>query len=165
MQRARYNRARLNLYEELFDRLIENEYSEAVAANLLVDTRWAEVSRAFVNCLCRRSAAGPIRPLAEDYARLVARAADLAFGTRTHAQIPCWFLQNNETFLASCLDKLFIRFDRNPTAPLQMHRAFANACHRSDPAKKAKADSGPVAPSSRILSASISAKHSEEADE
>tara|TARA_Y100000389_G_scaffold40361_2_gene34941 strand:- start:3913 stop:4803 length:891 start_codon:yes stop_codon:yes gene_type:complete len=121
----RYNGARLKLYEELFDQLLANEHSEAVAANLLVDTRWAEVSRAFVNCLCRQGATGPIRPLAADYGHLVARAAELAFGTRTHAQIPSWFLQNNETFLASCLHKLLTAFNQKPAAPLQMHRAFA----------------------------------------
>ena len=125
MLRNEYNQARLKLYEQLFDQLLVGEHSEAVAANLLVDTRWAEVSRAFVNRLCHQTTKASIRPLAADYGHLVARAADLAFGTRAHAQIPCWFLQNNETFLASCLDKLFIRFERTPTAPLQMHRAFA----------------------------------------
>jgi len=125
MQRARYNLDRLQLYEQLFTQIIANNYCEAVAANLLVDIRWGEVSRAFANCVIRRSATGPIRPLADDFAHLIARAADLAFGTRAHAQIPSWFLQHNETFLASCLDKLFQKFDRKPTAPMQMHRAFA----------------------------------------
>jgi hypothetical protein len=125
MFRYQYNQARLKLYEELFDQVLANEHSEAVAANLLVDTRWAEVSRAFVNCLCRRGATGPIRPLAADYGHLVARAAELAFGTRAHAQIPSWFLQNHEAFLASCLHKLLATFGQKPTAPLQMHRAFA----------------------------------------
>ena len=125
MQRARYNVERLALYEQLFDRIVAGEHSEAVAANLLVDIRWAEVSRAFANCLCRRSKTGPVRPLAADYGQLVAQAAESAFGTRTHTRIPSWFLQNNECFLASCLHKLIVAFDRQPTAPLQMHRAFA----------------------------------------
>lgn len=125
MQRVKYNVDRLKLYEDHFDKLIAREHSEAVSANLLIDIRWAEVSRAFANCLSRRSATGPIRPLAADYGHLTVSAAELAFGTRTHAQIPSWFLQNNECFLASCLHKLFVAFDRKPTAPLQMHRAFA----------------------------------------
>ena len=125
MQCAKYNVERLVLYEDQFDRIIANEHCEDVATNLLIDIRWAEVSRAFVNCLCRRSAVGPIRPLGDDYGHLIARAADSAFGTHIHAQIPSWFLQNNETFLASCLHKLFVEFGRRPTTPLQMHRAFA----------------------------------------
>ena len=119
MQRARYNRARLNLYEELFDRLIENEYSEAVAANLLVDTRWAEVSRAFVNCLCRRSCTGVLRSLAADYGQLVQRAAESAFGTCAHARIPSWFLQNYEGFLASSAHKLLRHYSAR-AAPSQL---------------------------------------------
>ena len=125
MLRVRYNVERLTLYEQLFDRIIAGEHAEDVAANLLVDIRWSEVTRAFVNCLCRWSGTGPIRPLAADYGRLVSRAAESAFGTRAHARIPSWFLQNNEMFLASCLDKLLVAFDQKPAAPLQMHRAFA----------------------------------------
>lgn len=125
MQRAKYNRERLQLYEQLFDRFVASEHSETVAANLLAINRWDEVSRAFTNCIILRSVAGPIRPLADDYGHLVAQAAELAFGTRTHAQIPSWFLQNNECFLASCLHKLLVAFERKAVAPLHMHRAFA----------------------------------------
>lgn len=122
---VKYNVERLKLYEALFDRVLAGEHSDAVAANLLVDIRWADVSRAFADCLCRRSRAGPIRPLAADYGHLVGRAAEVAFGTRAHARIPSWFLQNNECFLASTLHKLLVAFERRPAAPLQMHRAFA----------------------------------------
>lgn len=120
----KYNGERLKHYDALFESVLAGEHSEAVAANLLVDIRWAEVSRAFASCLLRRSLAGPIRPLAADFGHLVDRAAEVAFGTRAHARIPSWFLQNNEAFLASTLQKLLVEFQRRPAVPLQMRRAF-----------------------------------------
>lgn len=125
MQRAKYNVCRLGLYQNLFDAVLEGRYCETIAVNLLVDIRWMEVARAFANCLCDASLRGPIRPLAEDFARLVSSAAQLAFGTTDHAELPSWFLQNHEGFLASCLHKLLMAFAQRATAPLQMHRAFA----------------------------------------
>ena len=125
MQRAKYNVCRLGLYQNLFDAVLENRHCETIAANLLMDIRWMEVPRAFANCLCDASLRGPIRPLAEDFARLVSSAAQLAFGTTDHAELPSWFLQNHEGFLASCLHKLLMAFSQRATAPLQMHRAFA----------------------------------------
>lgn len=125
MQRAKYNVERLRLYEQLFDNVIVGDHCEIVGANLLVDIRWAEVSRAFVNCLCRQSAAGAIRPLAADFGRMVSGAAVLAFGTSQRAEIPSWFLQNNECFLASCLHKLLFAYTRKPAAaPNHMRQAF-----------------------------------------
>ena len=125
MQRAKYNVERLRLYEQLFEKVLAGDQCEIVAANLLVDIRWAEVSRAFVNCLCRKIATGAIRPLATDFGRMVSGAAVLAFGTSKRAAIPSWFLQNNECFLASCLHKLLIEYTRKPpAAPNHMCQAF-----------------------------------------
>jgi len=125
MQRAKYNVERLRLYEQLFEKVLAGDHCEIVGANLLVDIRWAEVSRAFVNCLCRQSAAGSIRPLAADFGSMVSTAAVLAFGTSQRAEIPSWFFQNNECFLASCLHKLLVEYTRKPAAaPNHMRQAF-----------------------------------------
>lgn len=125
MQRCRYNVYRLGLYQDLFDAVLEGKHNEGVAVNLLIDIRWMEVARALANVLCEASLRGPIRPLAADVCHLFTRAAVSAFGTSVHAEIPSWFLQNNESFLASCLHKLLAAFTQKTTAPLQMHRAFA----------------------------------------
>ena len=122
---VRYNQVRLRVYEQLFEGMIRGEHCEMVAANLLVDTRWAEVSRGFVNCVTSNSCTNTLRPLAVDFGRLVSHAAELAFGTSRHSDMPSWFLQNNECFLASCLHKLILAYARQPAlAPHQMRRAF-----------------------------------------
>ena len=126
MQRCRYNVYRLGLYQDLFDAVLEGRHNEGVAVNLLIDIRWMEVARALANVLCKASLRGPIRPLAADIRHLFSSAAVSAFGTSVHAEIPSWFLQNNESFLASCLHKLLATFTQfSRAAPLQMHRAFA----------------------------------------
>ena len=124
MQR-KYNFTRLNVYEQLFEAVIKGEQDECVAANLLIDIRWLEVSRAFVNCVASNSCTNTLRPLADDLRRLVSRAAEQAFGTCQHSEIPSWFLQNNECFLASCLHKLLRTYTRQPAlAPHQMRQAI-----------------------------------------
>lgn len=121
----KYNLTRLNLYEQLFEAVIKGEHQEAGAANLLIDIRWPEVPRAFVNCVTSNSCTNTLRPLAADLGRLASRAAEQAFGTRRHSELPSWFLQNHECFLASCLHKLLRAFARQPAlAPHQMRRAF-----------------------------------------
>lgn len=125
MQRCRYNVYRLGLYQDLFDAVLEGRHNEGVAVNLLIDIRWMEVARALANVLCKASLRGPIRPLAADIRHLFSSAAMSAFGTSVHAEIPSWFLQNNESFLASCLHKLLAAFTQKTAASLQMHRAFA----------------------------------------
>jgi hypothetical protein len=132
MHRSQYNVERLRLYEYTFDRIITNDHSVDIAANLLVDIRWAEVSRAFVNSLCSRSAKGNIRPLAADFRDLISSAADRAFGTHQHAQIPSWFLQNNECFLASCLHKLIVHYTTSPHDEVVMGRAFGSLLDVAD---------------------------------
>ena len=125
MLRVRYNLVRLNVYEQLFESVIKGEHCEVVAANLLIDIRWAEVSRAFVNCVTSNSCTHTLRPLAADLGRLVLRAAELAFGTSRHSEIPSWFFQNNECFLASCLHKLLLAYARQPAlTPHQMRQSF-----------------------------------------
>lgn len=133
--RCKFNLVRLEVYEHLFEALIKGEHDETAAANLLIDIRWPEVARAFVNCVTSNSCTGTLRPLAADFGALIARAAELAFGTRTHADIPSWFFQNNECFLASCMHKLLLAYTRQPAlAPHQMRKAFetlfdvADAC-------------------------------------
>ena len=118
MFRARYNLDRLRLYEDLFDAVLEGKHSEPVAINLLIDIRWLEVPRALASCIYDASARGPVRPLAADFAHLASRAAEVAFGTCAHAEIPSWYLQNNECFLASCLHKLLSAFTRQAASPL-----------------------------------------------
>ena len=125
MLRVKYNLVRLNVYEQLFESVIKGDHCEMVAANLLIDIRWPEVPRAFVNCITSNSCTNTLRPLAVDLGRLASRAAEQAFGTRRHSEIPSWFLQNHECFLASCLHKLLLAYARQPAfAPHQMRRAF-----------------------------------------
>ena len=127
MQRVRnqYNLVRLNVYEHLFEAVIKGEHDEAAAANLLIDIRWPEVARAFVNCVASNSCTNTLRPLAADFGAMLVRAAQLAFGTCRHSEIPSWFFQNNECFLASCLHKLLLAYTRQPALmPHQMRKAF-----------------------------------------
>ncbi len=125
MERRRYNVYRLALYHDLFEAVLEGTHNEGVAVNLLIDIRWMEVARALTNTLHKASLRGPIRPLAADICHLFSKAAVSAFGTSAHAEIPSWFLQNNECFLCSCLHKLLVTFTQQmTTAPLQMQIAF-----------------------------------------
>lgn len=129
MNRSPCNAERLGIYTDLFTRLVrgwgDDADAESVMVNLLINTRWPEVSRAFVDCLGREGAIGEIRPLARDVERLVGRAATTAFGTRAHAEIPSWFLQNYESFLVMSLHRLFVEYYTwdNWTNPV-MHRCF-----------------------------------------
>lgn len=105
------NHDRELIYEDMFRGLIEgecadDEATENMRANLLVDVRWPEVAKSFSTMLLYRAMDDePIRPLADDFERLVGRAATIAFGSSRHADIPSWFLQNYEGFLASSLHK------------------------------------------------------------
>jgi hypothetical protein len=129
MNRPPCNVERLGIYADVFARLIrgwdaDDAETEGVMGNMLVDTRWPEVSRAFVDRLGRAGAAGEIRPLARDVERLVGRAATTAFGTSDHAAIPSWFLQNYESFLATSLHRLFVEFSFMGPDNVAMHRSF-----------------------------------------
>lgn len=130
MNRPPCNDERLGIYRGVFTRLIrgwdaDDAETESVMVNMLVDTRWPEVSKAFVDCLGRESRVGAIRPLARDVERLVGRAATTAFGTSRHAAIPSWFLQNYECFLVSSLHRLFLRhFKWDDLENSAMHRSF-----------------------------------------
>lgn len=132
MERRRYNVYRLALYHDFFEAVLAGTHNEGVAVNLLIDTRWMEVARALTNVLCEASLRGPIRPLAVDIRHLFSKAAVSAFGTSAHAEIPSWFLQNNECFLCSCLHKLLVTFTKNVPAPLQMQRAFTALIDMAD---------------------------------
>jgi len=114
MNRPPCNVERLGIYADVFTRLIrgwdaDDAETEGIMVNMLVDTRWPEVSKAFVDCLFQEAQDGAIRPLARDVERLVDRAATTAFGTSDHAAIPSWFLQNYECFLVTSLHRLFLR--------------------------------------------------------
>lgn len=129
MNRPPCNAERLSIYRDVFTRLIrgwgDDVEVENVMVNMLVDTRWPEVSKAFVDCLCRESQLGAIRPLARDMERLVGCAATTAFGTSLHAAIPSWFLQNYECFLVSSLHRLFLGcFELDNWENPAMHRSF-----------------------------------------
>ena len=129
MNRPPCNAERLGIYADVFARLIrgwdaDDAEAESVMVNMLVDTRWPEVSKAFVDRLGRAGAAGEIRPLARDVERLVGRAATTAFGTSDHAAIPSWFLQNYESFLVSSLHRLFVEFSFMGPDNVAMHRSF-----------------------------------------
>ena len=104
----------------------EDPDAELTCANLLIDIRWPEVSRALADNVCQLCAAEDfaIRPLAHDVARLVGRAATIAFGTRRHAAIPSWFLQNYECLLAATLHKILVRFVTTNVSESTRHKAF-----------------------------------------
>ena len=96
----------------------EEPDAELTCANLLIDIRWPEVSRALADNVCELCAIEDftVPPLAHDVARLVGRAATIAFGTCQHAAIPSWFLQNYECLLAATLHKVLVRFVTTGTA-------------------------------------------------
>lgn len=90
----------------------EEPDAELTCANMLIDIRWPEVSRALAGCVCDLCASEDfsVRPVAHDVARLVGRAATIAFGTCRHAAIPSWFLQNYECLMAATLHKMLVHF-------------------------------------------------------
>lgn len=119
--RVEYNTERLELYVDMFSTLVRGKHEENVEmqdahANLLIDIRWPDIPKAFVHVLYDVSLRGDIRPLARTFERLADRAALAAFGTSNHAEIPSWFFQNFESFLAASLHKLIVHF-RNPLGP------------------------------------------------
>lgn len=129
MPHVTYNVERLNIYRAMFTDVLcggcgHDTEAANVATNLLFDIRWPEVSRAFVDCLVAKSVKNGTRPLVWDIERLVARTAVFAFGTRAHAEIPSWFLQNCECFLASSLHKLLADFTHRPPTEARMRWAF-----------------------------------------
>ena len=121
MVKCLYNLTRGELYLKMFKDVVRGDDEEApwlhdAHTNLLIDIRWADVPRAFAYVLRHEALAGSIRPLARTFERLADQAALAAFGTRKHQQIPSWFFQNFECFLASTLHKLIVHF-RNPPGP------------------------------------------------
>ncbi len=126
------NAERWSLYKGMFEDLVRGDEvstdTSNMRANLMIDIRWTEVPRAFARCLVDASQTTTVRPLARDFEQLVGQAATVAFGTRSHAQIPSWFLQNYECFLVLTLYELFVRFDHadceEPYAHCMMASAF-----------------------------------------
>lgn len=126
------NAERWALYRGMFEDLVRGCAVDAdtsnMRANLMVDIRWTEVPRAFARCVVDESQTVTVRPLARDFEELVGQAAAMAFGTRNHAQIPSWFLQNYECFLVLTLHELFVHFDHadceEPYAHCMMESAF-----------------------------------------
>lgn len=105
----------------------EEPDAELTCANLLIDIRWPEVSRALADTACDLCAIDEfaVCPIAHDVARLVGRAATIAFGTCRHAAIPSWFLQNCECLLAATLHKMLVRFVSAVPVPAEWTRRRA----------------------------------------
>lgn len=123
------NNERLKVYSDMFRQLIYgggvgDTEGENRIINLLIDIRWSEVSKAFVDCLCEVGVDKHTRVLAPYVHRLVSRAAVLSFGTSVHSYIPSWFLQNYESFLASSLHKLMRSCTMNQLSPQHARWAF-----------------------------------------
>ena len=111
------NEERYDLYYDMFTDLLHGHHDgdarvETIRANLMIDIRCPEVSRALADVVCRLCGyhCHTIRPLAHDVGRLMARAATIAFGSSCHPEIPSWFLQNNECLLAATLHKMLVEF-------------------------------------------------------
>ena len=131
MNPAGCNAERWSLYRGMFEDLVRGCAVDAdtsnMRANLMIDIRWTEVPRAFARCLVDESQTATVRPLARDFEQLVGQAATTAFGTRNHAQIPSWFLQNYECFLVLTLYELFVRFDHADVEEPYAHCMMASA--------------------------------------
>lgn len=136
MQRYDYNLVRLQAYIEFFDGFFRNAFEWSTATMLLTDVRFAEVAKAFTMRLTRVAADGLIRPLHEDVAGILRRCAEQAFGTDAHDQLPSWFLQNYEGFLASCTHKLLRHYARNPTNERSMQSAYGALLQMADGMKQ-----------------------------
>lgn len=132
-----FNEERYELYYQMFSDLLHGRDNDDVGtdveltrANLLIDIRWPEVSRALADSVCvlNEFSTHPFcssRPLAVDVARLVRKAATIAFGTYRHESIPSWFLQNCECLLAATLHKVLVQFaTRSPRTEAEMQSTF-----------------------------------------
>ena len=111
------NEERYDLYYDMFTDLLRGHHDgdarvETIRANLMIDIRWPEVSRALSDVVCRLCGyhCYTVRPLAHDVGRLMDSAATIAFGSSRHREIPSWFLQNNECLLAATLHKMLVEF-------------------------------------------------------
>ena len=124
MRPYEYNMVRLTAYVDFFDGFLSNQYDPGTAINLLTDVRPPEVAKAFAMKLTRRAMQGPIRPLQKAVADVLRQCADSAFGTHDHEQLPGWFLQNNEGFLASCTHKLLRHYSRTSATESSMRAAY-----------------------------------------
>jgi len=138
---AIFNEERYELYYQMFSGLVHGRDDdddddgatnvELTRANLLIDVRWPEVSRALADTMCALNefSASPcynLRPLASDVARLVHKAATIAFGTCRHECVPSWFLQNCECLLAATLHKMLVQFaTRSALTETAMQSAFS----------------------------------------
>lgn len=130
------NEERYDLYSDMFTDLLRGHHDgdarvETIRANLMIDIRWPEVSRALADVVCRLCGyhCHTMRPLAHDVGRLMARAATIAFGSSCHTEIPSWFLQNNECLLAATLHKMLVEFVTSNDFVVRytdamMHKAF-----------------------------------------
>lgn len=134
---AAFNEERYELYYQMFSSLVhgcDNDDGgaevELMHANLLIDIRWPEVSRALADSVCALNEFSTrpcysVRPLASDVARLVHKAAMIAFGTCQHESIPSWFLQNCECLLAATLHKVLVQFaTRSARTEVEMQSTF-----------------------------------------
>lgn len=135
---ATFSEERYELYYQMFSGLVhgrdDNDGAanvELTRANLLIDVRWPEVSRALADTMCAlnefsTSPCYNLRPLASDVARLAHKAATIAFGTCRHECIPSWFLQNCECLLAATLHKMLVQFaTRSTLTETAMQSAFS----------------------------------------
>ena len=111
------NLERLHLYVEMFHDVFLGRHKddanvETARANLLVDIRWPEVPAALAYALSVLSALETWDSVSIQYeiAKLISKAAMVAFGTSNHALIPSWFLQNCECLLAATLQRMIRRF-------------------------------------------------------
>lgn len=126
------NEERYDLYHDMFTGILRGhsngDASIATArSNLMIDIRWPEVSRALADVVCRQCGF-PRNPdaqsLAHNIGRLVGSAATIAFGTSRHAEIPSWFLQNNECLLAATLHKMLVEFVTSCEAIVRYNRSM-----------------------------------------
>ncbi len=120
-----YNMVRLSAYVDFFNAFLQNKHDQGAATNLLTDVRYAEVAKAFVMSLTRHVAEDKVRPLGDEVAETLRRCAKGAFGTHEHEQLPGWFLQNYEGFLASCTHKLLRHYSRTPATESAMRAAYS----------------------------------------
>ena len=112
------NLERLHLYVEMFHDVFLGRHKddanvETARANLLVDIRWPEVPAALAYALSVLSMPGMTwdsDTTQREIAKLISKAAMVAFGTSNHALIPSWFLQNCECLLAATLQRMIRRF-------------------------------------------------------
>lgn len=128
------NHTRLALYETLATNILENSVNPEVAANLLLDVRFSEIPIAFAEIIFKRTLFHDEKgeeTLQVRFSNIIEYVTFMAFGTTERAAIPSWFFQNYESFLASCIHKILLKYDQEYNTNVDAGRYIVEQAKRA----------------------------------